>query len=175
MKRLLLTCVAAVLVAAPGSALAQSSGAPAAPATEALAVAQAPVAYPYPVAYPVYAYDAAYAAPPPPLAYSPSELPPDDEGSMEPKTAGRAGPKLKTVGIILTFAGAAVAAIGGGVLAAASSSSGGHDDLGYGQAGKQLGEAFGGAVLAVGGASVLVGIPLWAIGAAKSPPPSPGM
>jgi hypothetical protein len=77
----------------------------------------------------------------------------------------------------LTFAGAAVAAVGGGILAAASSGSGGGggDDLGYGRAGKQIGVAFGGAVLAVGGASVLVGIPLWAVGAAKSPTPSPGM
>jgi hypothetical protein len=96
---------------------------------------------------------------------------------MAPKTGSRAGPKLKKVGIILTFAGAAVAAIGGGILAAGASSSGGGrgDDLGYGQAGAQLGQAFGGALLVAGGASVLTGIPLWAIGAAKSPSPSPGM
>jgi hypothetical protein len=77
----------------------------------------------------------------------------------------------------LTFAGAAAAAIGGGVLAAAASSSGGGrgDDLGYGRAGAQIGVAFGGTVLAVGGASVLAGIPLWAVGAATSPPPSPGL
>lgn len=142
--------------------------APASPPEGAPPPAPAPLSYAAPPAYapPAYAAPSAYGPPPaygPPYGYTgPHAYPPgarvvfrDSEGEGEREKRDAPGPGMRNAGIGLTLGGCGVGIAG--AIAIASADNG--DRVGPIVAGMGLG--------IVGGAMVLTGIPLWAVGAAR--------
>ena len=84
---------------------------------------------------------------------------PQEPSGLRPKTKQR----MKTAGTVLTITGICVGAIGGAILGAFAAEEPSTMSLeGFGNT---LGLGIGVAFTALGGASILVGVPLWVVGA----------
>lgn len=157
--------------AAPASPPASPTPAPPPPAPAGAPSAQPPPypppgsapppgAYPYPYPYPYpYYYPPPPQRPPPPLRFdSAAEIPPDEDGPLAPKDRPA---RIDKAGKILVGVGLAVGAVGAISLAYGLEGARGSDELFF--------SAVGASFLVLGGVATVVGIPLWAIGAARSP------
>jgi hypothetical protein len=101
------------------------------------------------------------------LQFTEAELPPEEDGPMaridSPGLSAMTKKKMETAGAVLTVAGICVGAVGGSILGAVASEKPSYESTDGVAAGAGLGVGVAFAVL--GGVSILVGIPLWIVGA----------